>query len=69
MAKATMNFLAVNGSSLEPSVQSRISLIDTAASGYNTRGNSSYASLLGGTSSILYWDERREIVDLVEMHE
>lgn len=67
MAKATMNFLAVNGSSLKPSVQRKISLIDTSASGYRNRGNSSYASLLSGTSSMLYWDERRELVDLVEM--
>lgn len=66
MAKATMNFLAVTGSSLQPSVQRKISLIDTSAGGYGTRGNSSYASLLGGTSSMLYWDERRDIVDLIE---
>lgn len=66
MAKATMNFLAVNGSALQPAVKKKISLIDTSAGGYGTGGNSSYASLLSSTSSMLYWEERRELVDLVE---
>jgi hypothetical protein len=66
MAKATMNFLAVDSSSLQPSVQSKISLIDTTAGGYGTRGNSSYSTLLSSASSMLSWDERRDLVDLVE---
>lgn len=66
MAKATMNFLAVNGSALEPAVQNRISLIDTTARGYGAGGNSSYTNLLRNTSSLLFWDQRQELVDLVE---
>ena len=66
MAKATVNFLSVNGSSLEPSVISRISLIDTTASGYRNGGHRSYAKLLNEASEILEWQDRSALVELVE---
>jgi hypothetical protein len=66
IAKATMNFLAVEGSSLQPSVRQKISFIDTTATGYGTRGNSSYSSLLSRTSSVVHWDERRDLIDIIE---
>lgn len=66
MAKATMNFLAVAGSSLAPSVSRKVSLLDTNASGYRAGGNTSYTQLLSGASEILPWEERNRIVSLVE---
>ncbi|WP_305031995.1 hypothetical protein [Hymenobacter convexus] len=66
MAKATMNFLAVGGSALAPSVNHKVSFIDTSASGYRTNGNPSYASLLNGASEVLAWEERARIVEMVE---
>lgn len=66
MAKATVNFLAVNGSSLAPSVTKRISLIDTSAAGYRDGGHRSYVKLLNDTSVILDWQNRAALVELVE---
>ncbi|WP_375434525.1 hypothetical protein [uncultured Hymenobacter sp.] len=66
MAKATVNFLAVRGSALEPSVRHKLSLIDTNANGYRDGGNTSVINLLRGASEIVPWEERSSIVELVE---
>lgn len=66
MAKATVNFQAVAGSSLAPAVTNKVSFVDTEADGYRNRGNSSYAHLLGEASEIVPWGERGRIVELVE---
>ena len=66
LAKATVNFLAVKGSSLESKVENKISLVDSNASGYLSGGYSSYAKLLGDTSNIIEWEQRNELVAIVE---
>jgi hypothetical protein len=66
MTKATVNFLAVNGSSLERSVTSKISLVDTRAAGYRNGGHQTYAKLLGENSLIVDWRDKERLVELVE---
>ncbi len=66
MAKATVNFMAVDGSSLAPRVNDRISLIDTNATGFRDGGHRSYVKLLRDTSIILDWQNRGALVDLIE---
>lgn len=69
MAKATVNFLAVKGSSLEPSVLNKISLVDTTAAGYRNGGHRTYAKLLGESSDILDWQDRAALVELIGTQE
>jgi hypothetical protein len=66
MTRATVNFLAVPGSSLAPIVKHKVSFIDTSASGFRSNGNSTYVSMLGGASEVLPWAERGRLVELVE---
>jgi len=66
MAKATVNFLSVKGSSLAPSVAQKISLIDTSATGFRDGAHGAYAKLLGETSNLVKWDDRANLVNMVE---
>jgi hypothetical protein len=65
MTRATVNFLAVPGSSLAPIVNHKISFIDTLASGFRSNGNGTYASMLSGASEIFPWEERNRLVELL----